>query len=107
MVEMCCLSFVDRTVCLMIEVFDEFPHEFLLSLEWLMVILQPKQTTIDAMHDCVITREILINSNFNYIPPAQPQFTDVTRPFLQRAPPKKLRARKRVGYARLVLYCAT
>ena len=65
----------------MIEDFDEFPHEFLLSLEWLMVILQPKQTTIDATHDCVITREILINLNFNYIPPAQPQFTDVTRPF--------------------------
>ena len=82
MVEMCCLLFVDRTV------FDEFPHEFLLSLEWLMMILQPKQTTIDAMHNYVIMRKILINSNFNYIPPAQPQFTDVTRPFLQRAPPK-------------------
>ena len=89
MVEMCCLSFVDITVLFDDRtVFDEFPHEFLLSLEWLMVILQPKQTTIDTMHDCVITREILINSNFNYIPPAQPQFTDVTRPFLQRAPPK-------------------
>ena len=89
MVEMCCLSLVDRTVLIDDRtVFDELPHEFLLSLEWLMVILQPKQTTIDTMHDCVITREILINSNFNYIPPAQPQFTDVTRPFLQRAPPK-------------------
>ena len=85
MVEMCCLPFVDRTV-----LFDDRTvfDEFLLSLEWLMVILQPKQTTIDAMHDCVIIREILINSNFNYIPPAQPQFTDVTRPFLQRAPSK-------------------
>ena len=86
---MCCLSFVDRTVLFDDRtVFNEFPHEFLLSLKWLMVTLQPKQTTIDAMHDCVITREILINSIFNYIPPAQPQFRDVTRPFLQRAPPK-------------------
>ena len=43
MVEMCCLSFVDRTVLLDDRtVFDEFPDEFLLSLEWLMVILQLK-----------------------------------------------------------------
>ena len=42
-------------------------------------------------HLCVIMREILINLKFNYIPPAprpaQLQLTDVTRPFLQRAPP--------------------
>ena len=62
-------------------VFDELTHRRAPSI---ILVVTP----------CVITREILINSVFNYIPAAQVQFTDVTmQTLLQRAPPSNQKKR--------------
>ena len=47
----------------------------------IILVVTPLNAIILYLTPCIMTREILINSVFNYIPAAQVQFTDVTRPF--------------------------
>ena len=81
-------------------VFDELTHRRAPSI---ILVVTPLNAIILYLTPCVMTREILINSVFNYIPAAQVQFTDVTRPFYseRRQVIKKSERRKRVGNARL------
>ena len=69
----------------------------------IILVVTPLNAIILCLTPCVMTREILINSVFNYIPVAQVQFMDVTRPFYseRRQVIKKSEQRKRVGNARL------